>query len=188
MADPVTWGLIISATAAGVGAVGMVRQAQAQASAADYNAKLAKQNAAVSEAQGLAAAEAQQRDSARKMGSAMANYGASGVQLADGSAEDVLADSARQSTLDNLTLKYNARLKTLGFLDQAGLDEANSKNAMSAGYLNATSSLLSSAGSMYGKYGGTGGGTKIPEYSSMSTPDYNGTNGGFGWKGGTGGM
>lgn len=143
---------------AAMSAVGAVRQAQAQAGAARYNAQVAEQNASIAMAQGTAASEQQQRDSARKMGAAIASYGASGVDVSSGSPADVLADSARQSALDNATIKYNARLRAMGFTEQAALDRSGADNSESAGYINATSSLLNSAGKAYGSgmFGGTG--------------------------------
>jgi hypothetical protein len=135
-----------------VSAVGAVRQGQAAAGAAEYNAKLAEQNAQVAAAQGEAAAEAQSRDSQRNIGRALALYGASGVQTDTGSPSDVLADSARGAALDNLNIKYNAKLRAMGLQAQAGLDRSNAANSSSAGFLNATSSILSGGAKAAGMY------------------------------------
>lgn len=162
MADPVTWAIIAAGTAAAgtaLAAVGSIRQGQAAAGAANYNAQLAEQNAQVAAAQGEAAAEAQRRDSQRNIGKALALYGASGVQTDTGSPSDVLADSARNASLDNLTIKYNAKLRAMGLEAQAGLDRANASNSESAGYLNATSTLLSGASRVAGMRSGAGTGT-----------------------------
>lgn len=145
--------LVIASAA--VSAVGAVRQAQAAEAASNYNAQLARQNAQIAEAQGNAASEAQQRDSQRRLGAALAAYGASGVQTDTGSPTDVLADSARSAALDNATIKYNAKLRALGLQAQANLDEANATNSRTAGYINATSMLLSGAATAYGMRGGS---------------------------------
>lgn len=139
MADPVTWMYVSMAGSA----LGAVRQAQALSQAANYNAQVAKQNAQVAEQQGEAASQAQARDAQRRIGAMVAGYGASGVDLSSGSPQDVLADSVRSATLDNLTTKYNYKLKGLGYINQAQLDEMQADNYTSSGWLNAASSVAS---------------------------------------------
>jgi hypothetical protein len=149
--------LILTAAGTAVSAVGAIRSAQAQQSSANYNAKIAEQNAATARMQGEAAAQAQSRDASRRQGSAIALYGAAGVDAATGSPSDVLADSTREATLDNLTTKYNYNLRALGYMDQSQLDTAQGKNAMSAGWMNATSSILAGAGKFAEQGGDTYG-------------------------------
>lgn len=136
-----------------VSAVGAIRQGQAAAASADYNAKVAQQNAQISAAQGNAAVEAQQRDAQRRIGAAVAAYGASGVQLSDGSPMDVLEESARNSALDAATLKYNYKLRGMGFENQASLYSAQSGFASTAGYLGAGAALASGTANAI-KFGG----------------------------------
>jgi hypothetical protein len=118
---------------------GNIIQGQGQKLAADYNSQIALQNAQIAEQQSGAASEAQQRDASRKIGAATAAYGASGVQTDSASAMDVLAESARNATLDNLTLKYNYALKAAGLKNQAALSEAEGEYASTASVLNAFS-------------------------------------------------
>lgn len=118
---------------------GNIIQGQGQKLAADYNATIARQNAEIATQQGVAASEAQQRDAARKIGAATAAYGASGVSGDSASATDVLAESARNATLDNLTLKYNYALKSQGLRNQAQLSETEGEYASTASILNAAS-------------------------------------------------
>jgi hypothetical protein len=118
---------------------GNILQGQAQKLSADYNAQIDQQNALVAQQQGVAAAEAQQRDAARKIGAGIAAYGASGVQGDSGSPIDVIAESARNATLDNLTVKYNYALKGIGYQNQAALSEAEGEYASTASILNAVS-------------------------------------------------
>ena len=143
-----------------ISAVGAVRSAQAQSAAADYNSKVASLNAQAATQQGEAAAEAQQRDSQRKIGASLAAYGASGVETDTGSPADVLAQSARDATLDNLTIKYNAKMRAMGYQMQPNLDSANASNSASAGVLSGTAALLSGASRAYSMgSGGLGTGT-----------------------------
>lgn len=118
-------------------AVGSLLEGESKAHAADYNAQVAIQNSRLAAAQGQAAVEAQQRDAARKIGAAVANYGASGVQVDSGSPLDVLADSARMSELDRLTIQYNASLKAMGYDLQARMSQLESRSARTSAVLNA---------------------------------------------------
>ena len=136
---------LIAAVGAGVSAIGAINQGEANANSAEYNAAVARQNAAIAQQQGAAASEAQKRDAARKMGAALANYGASGVQTDTGSPMDVLADSARMATLDNLTIKYNYALKAQGYQSQSLLDDSNASNSRTSSILNAGASVIKGA-------------------------------------------
>lgn len=145
--------LIVGAVMAAGGAI---RSANAKAAAARYNGEVATQNAMIASEQGEAAAQAQQRDAERRMGQGVAAYGASGVALDTGSPTDVLADSARNAMMDNLTIRYNATLRGTQFKDQANLDTSEAKYDTTSGYLNAASSVVGALGKAYGAGAGTG--------------------------------
>lgn len=156
------------AATAVVAAVGAIRQGQATAAAEEFNKNVAQQNAAITEAQGAAAAQAQQREAAKRIGAATAAYGAAGVSLSEGSPLDVLEESVRDSALDAATLRYNYRLKSLGYVDQARLHGAQAGFARSASYLTAGSALLSgfSGAARAGiQFGGSGGGAGVNDGS-----------------------
>ena len=146
---------------AAISAVGAVRSAQAQSAAADYNSKVASLNAQAATQQGEAAAEAQQRDAQRRIGTALASFGAAGVETDTGSPADALSQSARDAALDNLTIKYNAKMRAMGYQMQSNLDNANASNSASAGVLSGTAALLSGGSSAYRMYSG-GGATGTP--------------------------
>lgn len=136
-----------------MGAAGAEQQGQSQAAAARYNAQIAEQNAEVAKQQGVAAGEAQDRASRMKIGSMVASYGASGVDGGSGSPMDVLAQSVRMATLDSLTTQYNYALKAQSYRNQAGLDEANAKNSLIAGDINATASVFKGVGNAIPMFG-----------------------------------
>ena len=148
--------MMIASTA--LTAYGMVKQGQAASAAADYNSKVAGQNSQIAAAQGEAASQQQQRDTQRKMGAMMAAYGASGVQMSDGSPADVLSDSVRSATLDNLTLKYNYKLRGLGFQQQQTLDNMQSENALTSSYFSAAGAAISGGAKAYGQ------GLQVPQF------------------------
>lgn len=145
-----------------VSAVGAIRAGQAQAGAADYNAQIAQQNSTIALQQGDAAVAQQQREQSRRQGSAIALFGASGVDGGQGSAADVLSDNARQMTLDNLTTSYNYKLRAQGFSNQAELDKSNAANSSTAGYLNAIGGAAQGGSRAY--FMSQGGGSSIPAF------------------------
>ena len=146
--------------------IGAVVQGEAAAGAAEYNAAIARQNAAAAVQQGQAASESQARDAARKIGAMVAGYGASGVSGST-SASDVLADSVRMATLDNLTTKYNYKLRELGFLNEASLQDSNATNSRTAGVLNALGAGMSGYADYTTRNPSAGGGTPIPNFSGI---------------------
>lgn len=142
----------IAAAGAVVGAYASIKSGQAASAAADYNAKIATQNAEAMRQQGIQAQAAQRRDMGLKLGTLAANTGASGVDSTTGSPLDVLSSSIQQGTLDNLNIKYNYQMKAMGYQNSGTLDSAQSKSASTAGYLGAAGSLLGGAvqaGSIY---------------------------------------
>lgn len=147
--------------AGGMKAFGSVLQGEMSAQADEYNAAVANQNALITQQQGTAAVQALQRDQARKIGSMVAAYGASGVQSDSGSPMDVLADSVRMATLDQATLQYNYQLKALGYSQQAALDGYKASADRTSGVLNAFGAGLETYGN-YKKTAGTG--TPIPNF------------------------
>lgn len=131
---------------ASVSALGNLFSGESRAQAHEYNTQIAMQNAIIARQQGEAAAEAQSRDTKRKMGSIVANYGASGVMTDSGSALEVLADSARMAMLDNLTIKYNSNMKALSIAMQGDMERSAGKNARTSGLLGAGASVITGAG------------------------------------------
>lgn len=143
---------ILMAVSAAVSAVGAIKQGQAASAANEFNAKIAEQNAEAADQQGQAAAEAQRRDAQRRIGAMEADIGASGGTMG-GSATDLLADSIRMATLDNLTTRYNYKMRGAGYTNEAALSESAAKSARTASYFEAGGSLLRGAGNSLSYYG-----------------------------------
>jgi hypothetical protein len=91
---------------------------------------------------------------------------ANGIEIDSGSPLDVLMDTAQLGELDALTIRANAEREAYGFRSQqgnltaqAGLTQMAGRNAVTAGYIGAGSTLLSSAATAgdraatYKKYG-----------------------------------
>lgn len=152
-------GVIAEIAAAAVSVYSAVQAGKQRSAAAKYNQAVAQQNAKAAQEQGAEAALQSQRQTAQKIGAMEANYGASGVDASTGSPLDVLTDSVRQGTLDQLTLKYDASLRGAGYTNTATLDGMEASNATTSGYLNAAGAALggtAQAAGTYNKYYGSG--------------------------------
>jgi len=145
---------------------GTMESARAQANTDKYNQKVAENNAEAIRGQGVAAVEAQVRQFQRALGSMRASYGGTGVDTTVGSPMEVLADSVRSGTLDQLTTKYNYTVAENTQLDQASLYKTAAKNAQRSGWFNALANGLSSFTSGQVNSGGYG------SQQSYATPTY----------------
>lgn len=125
--------------------------AQAGADAATYNAAVGHQNAEAALRAGSANEEADRRKSAAEMGRLRAGMAENGIGLDSGTATDLTMQSSMNAELDALNIRYGAAqqaqaLESGSVLDtmQAKQGRKNAKSAMTAGYLNAGASALSS--------------------------------------------
>jgi hypothetical protein len=130
-------------------AIGQIQQAQVAKKAADYNAALAEQNAAVQRQQAGAREEAQRREAGQVLGAQRAAFAQSGGGMG-GSAADVMQQSATNAELDALTLRYEGELRARGLEAEAAGERFAGKAALSQGYFNAAPTILSGA-SQYGE-------------------------------------
>lgn len=144
---------------AAMSAIGSIQQANSQAAsmraqqqASDYNAAVMNQNAAVETQQAGQREEAQRRQARMILGSQRAAIAQSGGGM-EGSAADLVAQSARDAELDALTLRYEGQMRARGMGIQAEQETyqgrvagANASRAMTAGYMGAAGSILSGVG------------------------------------------
>lgn len=125
---------IVSAVGTGLSVISSIQSGKAEAKAAQYNADTAR-------------AEAQSRETAqrtaaqRQLGSIRAGVSKSGATMA-GTPLAVLSESASNAEIDALNTRYSGQR-------EASLYEARGRNAKTAGYLRAGTSLLSSAGKYF---------------------------------------
>lgn len=146
-----------AAIVAAVGVVSSLSQAQQQKSAAKYNEKLAENQAVGARQEAAAAADRQQRQSAKTIGTMQASYAASGVST-EGSPLEVLEESARNAELDRLTILWNGEGRAQGYQNTAELERSRGKNAMASGYLSAAGSAMKG----YAMFGGGKTDTESP--------------------------
>ena len=151
-----------------VGGVSAYQQGKAQQAQYNYqakvneeNAKIAQENANVQRQQGIEEARLQRIKAASTIGAQKTAMAANGVDVTQGTAVDVISDTAAMGELDALQTQYNYEMKARGyeaqagnFQNQANLDVISGKNAYQAGKLNALSSgvkgLSDAAGSVTG--------------------------------------
>ncbi len=148
-----------SAVSGVIGAMGAIQAANAQATAAEYNARIQERNAVIADQnrkQALDTAEIaasdKRRENRRVLASMRAAYGTSGLEMA-GSPLDVLEDTALEQELDTQRIMYEGRLRAregaiqmLGLREDAALSRMEGRSARTAGYIAAAGSLASGAG------------------------------------------
>ena len=155
--------------------------AQAERNAAEYNAQIANNNAIIASQQrsttlqqGDVEAQKSMRDQAQMIGAQRAQMAANGIDLTQGSAQDILASTKFLGGIDVNTIQSNAARQAWGYSVQGMNDKsaanletwrANSINPSQIGAMSAGTSILSSIGSAATSYAAGGGGAKTPTSS-----------------------
>lgn len=145
----------LPAIGSSVAAVGTIAAGQNAAAAANRNAAMMRQEADTTRQQGGARAEAQMREAREILGRQRAAIGQAGIGW-EGSAQDIMLESATAAELDKMNILYETELKARGLLGQADITKWEGKVAKRASYVQAAGTLLN-AGAQYGKAAG-----KIP--------------------------
>lgn len=99
-------------------------QLEADAQADEFNARIARENAALVGKQTAAQLEQADRDRRLRVGANIASGGASGI----GQSFDILQSSAAQEELNLLNIQSEGLLKQRSFQQSASLDTASAKN------------------------------------------------------------
>lgn len=162
-------GAIAGVAGSVVGGVSSYQQGQQQqayynyqAQVAEENAKIAQNNAALERQQGIEESRLQRIKTAQAVGAQQTAMAANGIDVTQGTALDVIEDTAAMGELDALQTRYNYERKALqyeqqanNFTNQSNLDVIAGQNAYSAGKMNALASGLdgvSKAGSVASKW------------------------------------
>jgi hypothetical protein len=136
--------------------MGALRAGDAAQDSAEYNASILERNRVLAEQDrtrnintARIDSEDKSRENRRRLATIRAGYGSSGLELA-GSPLDVLSDTAIEMSLDERRIEFEGQvkgregyLKAMGLQEQANLERRSGKDAKSASYLNAGSSLIS---------------------------------------------
>lgn len=133
--------MMLTIAGAVVSAVGSIAQGNAQAAAADYNAKISERNRVTTLEQTYTEIENQRAKNRKLQGEIRAAYGANGFEMS-GTPLDVMSDTVAEQEYDIAKQKYVGRVKAQGFTEQAALSRLEGKSAKKAGYIGAASSLI----------------------------------------------
>lgn len=138
----------------GVSAEGAYQQGQGGAEAANYNAAIAERNAGIAIQQGDAAAVQQQKVNYIMSGAVRAATGASGAT--GDSATDALMMTAAEGELARQNILYGAKVKSIGYTDQAAIEHIRARTASQGGMYSAAGKLLSGGAQAWSMLSGTG--------------------------------
>lgn len=133
---------------AAVGVISAWQQGQAAKGAAEYNKRIAEQNAGLSRQEAAAAAEQETRQNYLRLGAIATAQAKSGGVAGEGSVLDVLGEAASQGELQRQKILYAGELNARGFENTATLEGFKKKQANTQMYFQAGNALLNSA-SMY---------------------------------------
>lgn len=141
--------ILLGAAVAGsvLGAGASIMQGQQAADQAEYQAGIAEQRAAQERDAAVAQAEKIRRAARQQQGEATAALSASGVSLGSGTALRISNEIYRTSEEDAYQTILSGRRAYDAGAAQAGLLRSSGQNSATAGFVNAGSSLLSTAGS-----------------------------------------
>jgi len=153
-------GAIAGIGSSAMGAVSSYQQGKAQqqqynyqAKVAQENARIEQQNASMERQQGIEEARLQRIKASQAIGSQKTAMAANGVDVTQGTALDVIEDTAAMGELDALQTRYNYERKAqayeaqgYNFQNQANLDIISGQNAYSAGKMNGLAAGLEGLG------------------------------------------
>jgi len=128
-----------------VGAMGAMKQAEAEAKAQEYNAAVATRNQRIIKQQTKEAKVDQRLENKRLFSAVRAQMGANGYSFT-GSALDVALDTAKEQRLEVKRIGYKGKLAQIEQRDARNLALMGADNARSAGQLSAVSQLLGGLG------------------------------------------
>lgn len=166
-------GAVTAVAAAGTTVYGAVKQSDAQSDQAayqkqqfDYNAGQAETSAEDAERRGGLAVAQIQRQGKQVLGQQRVGMGAQGVDVNNGSAAEVQADSQEANERDVMTTQNNAWREAWGYRQQGGNFVAQGNQAQAAGNTLSTNTLLTGGASAIGTLGTLAG----KNYGGSLTP------------------
>jgi len=120
-----------------------------KAKVAKENAKIAQENAAQERQSGLEEARLQRLKTIQTIGAQQTAIAANGLDVTNGTALDIIEDSAQMGELDALMTQYNSEraaynyeVDANNYLNQANLNLLEAKNARTSGNLQATTAII----------------------------------------------
>lgn len=146
--------IIMGAAAIGgtvLSVVGKIKEGEAAAQAAEYNAQGAEENARLTRLAAAADEEKERFGNKLTMGSIRAQYGASGVKF-DGSAKDYAEMNEAIGERNALDIRYKGELQAMAYKKQAQVYRAGGTAAQAAGVIGAGAAGLSGIANFAKRY------------------------------------
>jgi hypothetical protein len=134
----------IAVGAAATQAVGQLAAGESAKAAAEQNAAMMRQEAEIARRQGVAQSTARERATRQFLGRQRAAIGQAGIGF-EGSAQDVMLESATAAELDVMNTMYEAELRAKGLMNQATITSWEGKQARRASRMAAVGSVLTGA-------------------------------------------
>lgn len=125
-----------------VKAFGQLQQSKREGEIFEFNAKIKQQEANLIREKAIIDKEVQREKARRSIAAKQAQFAGAGVISTAGSAGDVLLQTAEALELDILINQFNADVDELSALNEATFQLARAQSARSAGFINASSTLL----------------------------------------------
>lgn len=149
---------VVSGIGTVLGAFSQIQAGQQQNELAQYNAQIARNNAAAAELSGQQEAGRLYDVNRRRMATARATQGASGADVNLGSPVDVMVDLAGQAALDEEIARWRGRVQGQSYRNEATSQLYQGQMAENAAWGKAGTMLLTG----FGRIPGGGGGTVAP--------------------------
>lgn len=143
---------VLSIVGLGMQALGQQQAGEAAQDAGNYNAQIAEQNATLTRDRTATEERRYRAGTRRQMGSIQSAYAASGVTM-EGSAMDVVLDSALTAERDALAIRHSGEIEAAQFESEAELQRLYGAQAAAGGRMGAAATLLGGAGRLAGRYG-----------------------------------
>ena len=144
--------IVTSVAGAGVSAYGQYQAGQAQKEMANYNAKLAENEAIAKEQATAAETQRMRSQKERALAAQRAGYAKSGSVITEGTPLLTMAEQAGLMELDILQMQRTGAMSAGASKSEASLSRYSGKQAATGAMLQAGGTLLQGAGSSYGIY------------------------------------
>jgi hypothetical protein len=161
------------------GAMSSINQGNAQADQYNYQAQQADQQATNIQNVGVVKQQELAATQRKYVGAQQAAMGASGILGSSVTAEDIISDTAAQSSIDRQTLQWQTDAQVADQRQQARLMRTAASNAEQSGYMGAVGSLIGSATKMansQNQWDTVGGkpttNTNYPNWNKYNTANY----------------
>jgi len=150
MCEPATIMAVTAVVSAGFAANQQIKQGKFQESTAEYNARVAENQAEETRNAGVEAENIQRKKTAELLSKQRAQLGAANVDLSSGSALQLQEETEALGEADALRIRSNFEGQAGALNTGADLTAASGQFAESAGKSAATGTLLSGAGKVIG--------------------------------------